>query len=226
MAALSMQPDVEIDASIRSRLRVLALHLDGVRVDQSEQAYAELAALARALAHEHAGRTSGAVELAAESRRLYRQFGLDPTRTRPSSEAILRRALRGLELYRISNVVDVGNLISLRWQLSLGLYDADRIVGPRALVRLGREGEGYAGIRKDRVHVAGRLCVADALGAFGSPTSDSERSSVSAATTRLLVLLFAPADGDAARLRAAGADIVQALATHAGARLCERGELF
>jgi DNA/RNA-binding domain of Phe-tRNA-synthetase-like protein len=221
-----MQPDVEIDTAIRSRLRVVALHLDCVRVDASGQAYEELASLARSLALEQAGRSSGAVESAAESRRLYRQFGLDPTRTRPSSEALLRRALRGLELYRISNVVDAGNLISLRWQLSLGLYDADRIVGPRALLRLGHDGEGYAGIRKDWVNVAGRLCVADARGAFGSPTSDSERTCVRAATSRLLVLLFAPADGDLTRLRDAGADMVRALAAHAGARVCERSEFL
>ena len=219
-----MRPDVEIDALIRFRLRAVALEFDRVRVDFAGRAFEELSQLARRLQATHAGATAGAIESAHESRRLYREFGLDPTRTRPSSEALLRRALRGLELYRLCNVVDVGNLISLRWQLSLGLYDADCIVGSRALVRLGHEAEGYPGIRKEWVNVAGRLCVADAEGAFGSPTSDSARTSIRETTDHALVILFAPADGDAERLQGAAADMTQALASHAGARLVDRRE--
>ena len=60
-------------------------------------------------------------------------------------------------------------------------------------LRLGGDGEEYAGIRKDVVHVAGRLILADADGPFGNPTSDSARTMVTSATTSALIVIFAPA---------------------------------
>src|SRR5512140_3759231 len=89
----------------------------------------------------------------AEVRAMYRAVGLDPTRRRPSSEALLRRVIRGEPLPRINSVVDVCNWCSLEFQLPYGLYDLDRISGP-VVLRLGAAGEQYAGIRKDVVHVA------------------------------------------------------------------------
>jgi DNA/RNA-binding domain of Phe-tRNA-synthetase-like protein len=78
-------------------------------------------------------------------------------------------------------------------QLPYGLYDRDQIDGEVEL-RLGRAGEEYAGIRKDVVHVDGRLVLADERGPFGNPTSDSSRTMVSTATTRALVVVYAPRD--------------------------------
>jgi DNA/RNA-binding domain of Phe-tRNA-synthetase-like protein len=81
-------------------------------------------------------------------RTMYKKVGLDPTKTRPSSEALLRRIRRGDPFPRINGVVDVINWTSVETQLSFGVYDLDKIQGDVAL-RLGREGEEYAGIRKD-----------------------------------------------------------------------------
>jgi DNA/RNA-binding domain of Phe-tRNA-synthetase-like protein len=61
-------------------------------------------------------------------------------------------------------------------------------------MRLGREGESYAGIRKDAVHVGGRITVADADGPFGNPTSDSARTMVTGATRDALVVIYSPAE--------------------------------
>jgi DNA/RNA-binding domain of Phe-tRNA-synthetase-like protein len=134
-------------------------------------------------------------------RTMYKRVGLDPTKTRPSSEALLRRVRRGDTLPRINSMVDVCNWCSLEFQLPYGLYDAAHISGDVTL-RLGREGETYAGIRKDDVHVGGRITLADAIGPFGNPTSDSARTMVTPATTRALVVVFAPRDLGAARLSA------------------------
>jgi DNA/RNA-binding domain of Phe-tRNA-synthetase-like protein len=71
---------------------------------------------------------------------------------------------------------------------------------PPVTLRLGVPGEEYAGIRKDTVHVGGRLVVADADGAFGNPTSDSARTMVTAATADALVVVYAPADVSHSRL--------------------------
>jgi DNA/RNA-binding domain of Phe-tRNA-synthetase-like protein len=132
-------------------------------------------------------------------RTMYRRVGLDPTKTRPSSEALLRRVRKGDPLPRINSLVDVCNWCSLEFQLPYGLYDAGRIDGAIEL-RLGREGESYPGIRKDDVHVAGRLVLADRQGPFGNPTSDSARTMVTTATTSALVVVFAPVELTSARL--------------------------
>jgi DNA/RNA-binding domain of Phe-tRNA-synthetase-like protein len=130
-------------------------------------------------------------------RSMYKQIGLDPTKTRPSSEALLRRLRKGDELPRINSLVDIVNWCSAESQLPFGLYDLDRIVfdaaTPAVTLRLGDPGEEYAGIRKDVVHVDGRLVLADAKGPFGNPSSDSSRTMVTVETTRALVVIFAPA---------------------------------
>jgi DNA/RNA-binding domain of Phe-tRNA-synthetase-like protein len=139
-------------------------------------------------------------EDAAAVRAMYKQVGLDPTKRRPSSEALLRRVRKGEPLPRINAMVDVCNWCSLEFQLPYGLYDLAHVEGSTIEMRLGREGESYAGIRKDDVHVGGRICMADARGAFGNPTSDSARTMVTEATTGALVVVFAPASFDSARL--------------------------
>ena len=132
-------------------------------------------------------------------RTMYKRVGLDPTKTRPSSEALLRRVRKGDPLPRINSLVDVCNWCSLEFQLPYGLYDAAHIEGDIEL-RLGRDGESYPGIRKDDVHVAGRLTLADARGPFGNPTSDSARTMVTTSTTSAIVVVFAPAEMAGRRL--------------------------
>ncbi len=133
-----------------------------------------------------------APEVTAAVRTLYKRIGIDPTKTRPSSEALLRRVRKGEPLPRINSLVDVINWCSVETQLPYGLYDLDRIEG-EIHVRLGRDEESYPGIRKDVVHLGGRLVLADARGPFGNPTSDSLRTCVTPATTAALIVIFAPA---------------------------------
>ena len=91
----------------------------------------------------------------------------------------------------MNSLVDAVNLCSLQCQLPYGVYDRAALSGGLTL-RLGRDGEGYAGIRKDMVHVAGRVTVADAAGPFGNPTSDSARAMVTTVTRAALVVVYAP----------------------------------
>ena len=132
-------------------------------------------------------------------REMYRRIGLDPTKTRPSNEALLRRVRRGDPFPRVNGLVDAVNICSLESQLPYGVYDREALDGPVTL-RLGHDGEAYDGIRKDTVHVAGRVTVADARGAFGNPTSDSARAMVTTATRDALVVVYAPASTPVATL--------------------------
>lgn len=138
-------------------------------------------------------------EASAAVRTMYKRVGIDPTKTRPSNEALLRRIRKGGAIPRINAMVDVINWCSVEFQLPYGLYDRATLRGSVTL-RLGRDGETYAGIRKDAVHVAGRITVADDEGPFGNPTSDSARAMVSTSTRDALVVIYAPAGVAAALL--------------------------
>ena len=124
-------------------------------------------------------------------RTMYRKVGIDPTKSRPSNEALLRRVRKGDTVPRINSAVDIVNWCSLEFQLPYGLYDFSKVSGP-VTMRIGAPGESYPGIRKDAVNVGGRITVADDAGAFGNPTSDSARTMVTPETTALLVIVYAP----------------------------------
>jgi DNA/RNA-binding domain of Phe-tRNA-synthetase-like protein len=151
-------------------------------------------------------------------RTMYKRVGLDPTKRRPSSEALLRRVRKGDPLPRINSMVDVCNWCSLEFQLPYGLYDGSQVAGDTIEMRLGLDGESYAGIRKDDVHVGGRICLADTRGAFGNPTSDSARTMVTTATTRALVVVFAPRSLDGGRVAHVLDVTAQRMAAFTGAR--------
>ena len=132
----------------------------------------------------------------APARALYRRYGIDPTRVRPSSEALLRRLKKGEPLPRINSLVDVANALSVQLQVPVGLYDLDKVKGEELAVRLGAEGESYTGIGKEKVNVAGRICVADAEGPCGNPSSDSARTMITTATERAAWIYFLPVSED------------------------------
>jgi DNA/RNA-binding domain of Phe-tRNA-synthetase-like protein len=135
-------------------------------------------------------------------RAMFRSWGMDPSKYRPSSEALLRRVTQGKGLYRITSVVDVINLCSIESGWPYGLYDAAHVTPPIHF-RHGRPGESYEGIGKKMWHLEGRPVLADAAGPFGSPISDSTRTMITEATTSLLAVIYAPMASPAAQLERA-----------------------
>ena len=130
-------------------------------------------------------------EVVSYVRRMYRRIGWEPTRYRPSSEALIRRILKGNSLYRINNLVDFGNLASARFHIPMGLYDGAKIDGP-IILDVGIEGEAYQGISNPEIHAAGKLILRDDSGIFGNPTADSLRTSITESTNSALALFFCP----------------------------------
>lgn len=132
-------------------------------------------------------------------RRMYRRIGWEPTQYRPSSEAMIRRLLKGKGLYHINNLVDLGNICSTRFHLPMGLYDYDKILGAIQL-DVGKDEEVYEGISKGTIHAAGKLVLRDQRGIFGNPTADSRRTSLLKETTNVLAVFFSPPEVDQAWL--------------------------
>ncbi len=125
----------------------------------------------------------------AASRRGYKACGKDPARYRLSAEALLRRVVQGKGLYRVNNVVDLLNLVSVSTGFSIGGYDAERIVGD-VVFGIGDVDEPYEGIGRGKLNIENLPVFRDNLGAFGSPTSDSVRTSVTPETKRFLMIII------------------------------------
>ena len=149
-------------------------------------------------------------------RALFREWGMDPSKYRPSSEALLRRVVQGKGLYRVSNVVDIGNLGSIETGWPYGCYDRAKISAPVAL-RHGAAGGKYEGIGKQIWHLEGRPVLADPQGPFGSPISDSTRSMITESATQVMIVIYAPARTTDSALGAAMARLQDRLTQFASA---------
>lgn len=132
----------------------------------------------------------------AATRQAYKALGKDPNRYRPSAEALHRRLLRGLGLYKINTLVDLINLVSLKTGYSIGGFDADRIAG-NLILGVGEVDERFEGIGRGLLNIEGLPVYRDEVGGIGTPTSDEERTKISVDTTRLLMLIngFSGRDG-------------------------------
>ena len=125
----------------------------------------------------------------AASRQLYKSLHIDPTKHRPSAEALWRRLRDKNDFPRLNPLVDLTNLLSLKFQISFGLYDLDRVHGP-VIISLGDENDHYQGIRKDTLYFNGKIVLRDERGAFGNPSADSLRASVGEHSSNIMQVLF------------------------------------
>ncbi len=106
----------------------------------------------------------------AATRTVYKRCGKDPSRYRPSAEALIRRMLQGKDLYRIDTLVDLINLASIKFGYSIGGFDADKFVGNTISLGVGKEGEPYEGIGRGKINIAGLPVYRDSQGGVGTPT--------------------------------------------------------
>jgi DNA/RNA-binding domain of Phe-tRNA-synthetase-like protein len=154
---------------------------------------------------------------AALMRQLFRQAGTDPTRYRPSSEALARRFLRGDPFPRIAPLVDLNNLLSLRLLLPCCVLREPPLEPPFEL-RRGSPGETMDSLRGP-FPLDSKPVIADRQGPFSTPITDSRRIAVDAGDTTALLVVYAPAaTGDRATVEQALADLA---AVTAVARVAE-----
>ncbi|MFW6257229.1 MAG: B3/4 domain-containing protein [Prolixibacteraceae bacterium] len=147
----------------------------------------------------------------AASRKAYKACGKDPARYRLSAEALLRRVVKRKELYQVNNVVDVLNLISISTGFSIGGYDADKIKGD-VLFDIGTAADPYKGIGRGRLNIEFLPALKDKQGAFGTPTSDSERTAVSSQTNRFLMVIIDYGKGDLKQATQLAIDLLERFA--------------
>ena len=123
------------------------------------------------------------------TRHAYRILGKDPSRYRPSGEALIRRILKGQSLYHINTLVDLINLASMKFGYSIGGFDSDKIDGDKLILGVGGHEEPYEGIGRGLLNIEGLPVYRDATGGIGTPTSDHERTKIDLETMNCLVLV-------------------------------------
>ena len=135
------------------------------------------------------GEAASSDPVIANIRTGFKACGKDPSRYRPSSEALTRRILSGKDLFNVNNIVDCGNLTSLMTGIPVGCYDADKVVGDIALT-IGEKNAVYESIGRGEINLEGLAVLADDHGPFGSGFSDSKRTAVTDKTTKLLFVAY------------------------------------
>lgn len=122
-------------------------------------------------------------------RKTFKTLGIDPSRYRPSNEALYRRIKKGNRLPSIHSAADLNNFFSLKYEIPLGIYDTAHLEGQIEL-RIGKETDYYEGINGRDMSMEGKLTSADGQGAFGSPIVDSKRTMVTTDTTSALQMVY------------------------------------
>jgi len=170
-------------------LQLSCIRCDVVYEAVNTQLWAEIEAKIAEIAASVAIEQISGIPAIAASRSAYKACGKDPARYRLSAEALLRRVVNRHELYQVCNVVDALNLVSISTGFSIGGYDSEKIVG-EVVFGIGNAGEPYTGIGRGELNIEGMPVFRDAAGAFGTPTSDSERTSVTAVTRSFLMVII------------------------------------
>jgi DNA/RNA-binding domain of Phe-tRNA-synthetase-like protein len=209
-------PMIPIHISLGS-VRLGLLEADAVRTEPSPEGLGgELRSVADRLARNLTVEAVAEMGTVRAVRAMFRAWGLDPSKYRPSSEALLRRIAQGKGVYLISNIVDIVNLGSIETAWPYGCYDREKLRPPVTL-RLGEHGEKYEGIGRRVWHLEGRPVLADAEGPFGAPISDSTRTQITSETRSFVATIFAPASSRDAAIEQALSRMAERLERWAGA---------
>lgn len=186
-------PELILHPELRGKVKLAYFTLSGAECEKfNPQLWEEIEALCEQRQRQFS-KPGDALAYLKPARTLYYRIGMEPTRIRPSSEALFRRVIKGKGLYQINSLVDAGNYCSLFFWLPIGLYDLDKVQG-KIEIRFGKTKEGYEGIGKERINLENRLTLADEKGPFGNPSSDSRRTSIQLFTQNILMVIFAPGD--------------------------------
>ena len=179
---------------------------------KAEQLHGEEERLLRELRERYSLETLRSDPVVRAYRDFYWKIGIDPTKTRPSSEALVRRALRG-RWPRINPVVDAGNIASARYMVPIGLYDAERF-RPPARITLASGGELFNPIGGDpeRLEKDTPIMV-DARGVVMHlyPHRDSRETMIRPETRCILILAAGVPGVEQARLEAAVREVQRLL---------------
>lgn len=123
-------------------------------------------------------------------RKLFRAAGCDPTRYRPSSEALLRRVLKGEDLPALHPLVDINNCLSAELAVPCCVMREGSFTPPLVL-RSGREEDSYESLRGPFSPV-GKPLLADAVGPLDTPITGNVRVKITAESEIAWLVVYLP----------------------------------
>lgn len=183
-----MLPKIIIDERIKKAcpgMRVGLIRAKVTNCETSPELWAEIEREAEAVIAKYELLEINKRPAVAQTRALYRALGKDPNRYRVASEALCRRVIRGLGLYRIDTLVDLINLVSMKSGYPISGLDADKLVGDTLTMGVGEEGEEYNGIGRGLLNISGMPVYRDEESGVATPTSDEERTKITLDTCTL-----------------------------------------
>lgn len=166
-------------------LRVLLITADVSNPPTSDELWAEIIQYGKEFQETYKMEDINKRPGIAGTREAYKMLGKEPNRYRPSTEAMCRRFVKGYELYRSLALIDLINLLSLKSGYSIGGFDSDKIEGDVLTLGVGEEGEPYEAIGRGLLNIAHLPVFRDSVGGVGTPTSDNDRTKLSADTKHL-----------------------------------------
>lgn len=184
--------NIIIEQSIKDiapEFKSVVIEADVTNLPTSDDLWDELTAEAKRIASQFAISDINKRPGIAATRTAYKALGKDPNRYRPSAEALCRRAVKGIGLYRINSLVDIINIISMRSGYSIGGFDADNIVGETLTLGVGHSNEPFNAIGRGNLNIEGLPVYRDNSGSIGTPTSDEERTKLTLGSKRLLICI-------------------------------------
>lgn len=184
---------VSIDRELKDKCPQLCLGVLSTEIENSsfsEKLWDEIKTQTAFIQTNYSLESIKQIPIVSATRSAYKITGKDPNRYRPAGEGIIRRVLRGGELYKINTAVDLVNLWALKFGYSVGGFDADKIVG-EVVAGIGSEDEPYQAIGKGTLNIEGLPVLRDREGGIGTPTSDELRTALSIETSRMLVVFNA-----------------------------------
>ncbi|MGM0837902.1 MAG: B3/B4 domain-containing protein [Bacillota bacterium] len=124
-----------------------------------------------------------------EWRSVFKHTGTDPSRYRPSVEALYRRIKKGQFLEPFNSAVDLNNFFSLKYEIPLGIYDVTKINGDISIT-VGEAESTYEGLNGREISLKNMVHTKDATSSFGSPFVDSKRTAITEATTSAVHIIY------------------------------------
>lgn len=124
-----------------------------------------------------------------ESRNAYKKLGKDPSHTRVACENLWRRLIKGQKFYRLGDLIDLGNVLSILTKRSVCVVDLDKIDGD-IFIRRGTKDDIYETINRGLLNVENIPLYVDLISPFGCPSSDTLRTSITKNTKRILIMII------------------------------------
>ena len=198
------------------------LHVEGIRNGPSAADLGEaFAAEQRAVLGRLGDTPLSEVPSLAAWRRAFRTFGVDPTAYRSAAEALLRRLTKQGSIPSINTLVDIGNLVSIRYALPVAVFDLGSIAGGLT-VRLAAGDESFTDLGSGAIErpEPGEVIFIDEAGHVAARRwcwRQSAKSASSASTADILVTVEGHHDDAPRDVEAAVTDLDALLRSFAGA---------